>query len=151
MNSEQAIPKPAVIRSGALLNALLNPLLKCIQQRVALAPASPRASSQSPGPDFPPPTRPTAGGVREVRTSLLGCKSGKRGPGQQQQSARALRTRHQGDPRTAKATATAAARSDAPEGRGDASVPGHVRVVCAGFGVSRERRGAAFGRGGGVR
>jgi hypothetical protein len=149
MNTEQAIPRPAVAQPGALLNALLNPLLNCIQQRVALAPAPPRASGQSPGPDFPPPTRQTTGGVWEVRTSLLGCKSGERGPGQQQQPATALRTRHRRDPRTT--TATAKATSDAPESRGEASAPGHVRAVFAAFGGNRESHAAAFRRGGGVR
>jgi hypothetical protein len=42
---------------GVLLNVLLNPLLNCIQQRGVLAPAPPRASSQSAVSDSAPPTR----------------------------------------------------------------------------------------------
>jgi hypothetical protein len=45
-------------RGELLLNVLLNLLLNCLQEQVALAPASRRASDQSPGPDFPPPTKP---------------------------------------------------------------------------------------------
>ena len=48
--------------SGVLLNVLLNPLLNCVQEQVALAPAPPRASGQSPALRLPAPHE-TANGV----------------------------------------------------------------------------------------
>jgi hypothetical protein len=61
---------------------LLNLLLNCVQEQIALAPAPPRASGQSPVTDPAPPKYCEWGGVAGSVSRFLGCKSGERAPGQ---------------------------------------------------------------------
>ena len=65
-------------------SVLLNLLLNCVQEQIALAPAPPRASGQSLLTDPAPPKYCGWGGVAGSVSRFLGCKSGERAPGQPQ-------------------------------------------------------------------
>ena len=73
-----------------LLSPHLNLLLNCVQEQVALAPAPLRASSQSPVPDFPPPTRHKGGGCGKSGTVSWDVRAGR--GARAQERLRTLRT-----------------------------------------------------------
>jgi hypothetical protein len=82
--------------SWQLLNALLNPLWNCVQQRGALAAAPLRALGQSPVTDFPPPTNTTNGEGGKSVTASWKASRGRGGQGANRQQH--LKNQHPGTP-----------------------------------------------------
>src|SRR3954465_12541974 len=85
MSSSTIAPRSAttgVSRVNEDGSVLLNLLLNCVQEQIALAPAPPRASGQSPVTDPAPPKNTGSGGVAGSVTRFLGCITGERAPGQ---------------------------------------------------------------------